>query len=324
MRGNVINFSSEYKNLCSAISYGRLANIAYHINRLAKRDGGDVVHKVIIDYFETEYGSICEGGRAKINELWKNRMMKDSIHVLLAIVVHLMADIEQIKTRPLFIIPPQDKINDILWFENEIINPVYQTLTVKRKYKTNNIIGSFELARDDLPDFLNDNWLHWEYYATGVPLWNNRVSSLDGKIDHNKRELWFPGDDDAVDGDSCVTECDEDDVREKFYKQYGFELDEQPKEVQYLSLYQIHPLTWKVWICDVFGLKNDYIDEEKNENTIIDPNGDIDLLMDQISDMNICEMNIKEINIEGNPDIYIELDIDSIIKNMPVDYRFIY
>ena len=43
------------------------------------------------------------------------------------------------------------------------------------------------------------------------------------------------------------------DVREKFYKQYGYELDEQPKEVQYLSLYEINPLCWKVWICDVFG-----------------------------------------------------------------------
>ena len=45
-----------------------------------------------------------------------------------------------------------------------------------------------------------------------------------------------------------------------------------------------------------------------------------DLMLNKLSNMNICEMNIKEINLKGNT----ELDIYSIIKNIPDDYRFIY
>ena len=314
MHNTIINFSLEYKNLCSAISYGRLANIAYDINRLTRRDGGDVVHCVVIDYFETEYGGICEGGRKKINQLWKNRESDDDVHILLAIVVHLMADIKMIKTRQLFAIPLQTKINEVLLIENEIINPIYYTLSAKRKYKINRIIGSFELARDELPDFLNDNWMHWEYYATGVPLWNDRVTSLNGKIDHEKRELWFPGDDDVY--DDVYDNVYDNDVREKFYKQYGYELDEQPKDVQYLSLYEINSLCWKVWIYDVFGMENNNPDVKPN----VKPDAAFDLILNKISNMNICETNIKEINLKGNT----ELDIDSIIKNIPDDYRFIY
>ncbi len=314
MHNTIINFSLEYKNLCSAISYGRLANIAYDINRLTRRDGGNVVHCVVIDYFETEYGGICEGGRKKINQLWKNRESDDDVHILLAIVVHLMADIKMIKTRQLFAIPLQTKINEVLLIENEIINPIYYTLSAKRKYKINRIIGSFELARDELPDFLNDNWMHWEYYATGVPLWNDRVTSLNGKIDHEKRELWFPGDDDVY--DNVYDNVYDDDVREKFYKQYGYELDEQPKDVQYLSLYEIKSLCWKVWIYDVFGMENNNPDVKPN----VKPDVAFDLILNKISNMNICETNIKEINLKGNT----ELDIDSIIKNIPDDYRFIY
>ena len=325
MCGNMINFSADYKNLCSAISYGRLANIAYDINFLTERDGADVVHKVIIDYFETEFGGIYEEGREKINKIWKNREFKsDDIHVLLAIVVHLMADIEQIKTRPLFAIPAQDIITDLLHFDSEIIQPVYDTLCHKRKYKINNVIGAFELDRDGLPDFLNDNWLHWEYYATGVPLWENRLSGYDGMVNHNKRELWFPDDDDSKpssDADNDTIEAYYNDRREKFYKLYGYELDEQPKNTQYLSLYQIDPLSWKIWICDVFGLKDDG-NKCVNVNGIVDMN--LDLLADQMSDMNIAGLDIKEITMQGNPYIYKELDIDSILKNMPVDFRFIY
>ena len=320
MFGNIINFNSDYKNLCSAICYGRLANIAYDINRLVKKDGADVVHSIIIDYFETELCGICDGGREKINTLWKNREFTDDVHILLAIVVHLMTDINKINFRPLFVIPTQDEINEIILFENNIAVPIYKTLSIKRKYKTRNIIGSFKLARDELPDFINDNLLHWEYYAFGVPLWEKRVNSCFGNVDHNKREICFPDNED--------TYSSLEDLCEKFYKQYGYELDEQPSNIQSLSLHEIKPLCWKGWICKLFGLKF-YSETEKNKNNISNSELDIDLIVEQISHINISEINtyevnIKELSIYGNPDIYSELDINSIINNIPNNYRFVY
>ena len=68
IKSTFINFEAEYKNLCMAISYGRLANIAYDINRLVKRDGSDVVHAVLIDHFRIELGGFQDGGREKIDK----------------------------------------------------------------------------------------------------------------------------------------------------------------------------------------------------------------------------------------------------------------
>ena len=71
-------------------------------------------------------------------------------------------------------------------------------------------------------------------------------------------------------------------------------------------------ICWKVWIYDVFGMENN--------NPDVKPDIAFDLMLNKLSNMNICEMNIKEINLKGNT----ELDIYSIIKNIPDDYRFIY
>ena len=91
-------------------------------------------------------------------------------------------------------------------------------------------------------------------------------------------------------------------------------------ESLYLSLYEINSLCWKVWIYDVFGMENNNPDVKPNVKPNVKPDAAFDLILNKISNMNICETNIKEINLKGNT----ELDIDSIIKNIPDDYRFIY
>lgn len=276
-----INFASEYKNLCMAISYGRLANIAYDINRLVRRDGSDVVREVIIDHFRIELGGFIDEGKDKIDKAWNERVIFDDIHILLAIVVHLMVDEDKINTRSVFGTPTQQNIDEILETENSVIEKSYQTLCFKRKWKTDDLIGSFVLARYVLPDFIKDNWFHWEYYSSSVPLWYKRIQEHSGTINNDKRELVF------------INEL----MEEKFYKHYGYELDEQPKEVQDLSLHNIISTSWKIWFYNVFG--------DSRELSIMD-----------VLSYDFCKININN----STPD----LDILSIIKNIPTEYRIIY
>ena len=330
---SIINFGAEYKNLCSAIDYGRMANIAYHINRLVKRDGSDIVHAVIIDYFETEFGGIIEGGREKISYCWRNRFVLDDVHFLMALVVHLMTEENYINIRPLFGVPRQEYIDEMMEIEMQKIEKIYTTLCYKRKWPTNKIIGSFELARDGLFDFMNDNWLHWEYYASGVPLWSQRIQECSGVTNHEKREIVFPDDDDI------------DDMEERFYKYYGFELDEQPKEVQNLSLHFIYPLNWKVWLCEVFGLdENGYQVQEDQVQEVFGQQVFGQQVFGQqvfrqqastqdfinnfqslvVDDIQILSDKMSKMSIESTNKISLGLDINSIMENMPLNYRFIY
>lgn len=280
-----INFTTEYKNLCMAISYGRLANIAYDLNRLVKRDGCEVVREIIIDHFKIEFGGFQDEGREKIDKAWNERVILDDTHLLLAMVVHLMVDEYKINTRAVFGSPQQENIDDILEIENTVIEKKYQTLCYKRKWKTCNLIGSFELARHHtLSNFIEDNLFHWEYYASRVPLWYKRIKDHCGNINHDNRELVFTNEE----------------MEEQFYNYYSYELDEQPKEVQDLSLHNIMSSSWKIWFYNVFS--NKYSDNEKLN---------IDLLTDDF-----CKIHINN----SSPD----LDILSIIKNIPTEYKIIY
>ena len=277
-----INFTAEYKNLCMAISYGRLANIAHDINRLVKRDGSDVVREVIIDHFRIEFGGFIDRGREKLDKAWNERIIFDDIHLLLAMIVHLMVDDDKINTRSVFGTPLQENIDEILEIENTVIEKKYRTLCFKRKWKTCDLIGSFELSRHhSLSKFIEDNWFHWEYYASGVPLWYKRIQDYNGIINHDKRELVFH----------------DEEMEEQFREQYGYELDEQPKEVQDLSLHNIMSSSWKLWFYNIFG-----------------PNRELSVI-DALSD------DFSKIHINNSsPD----LDILSIVKNIPTEYKIIY
>ena len=113
---------------------------------------------------------------------------------------------------------------------------VHKTFRKKRLYPIRSNIGSFPLARYSLKDFKNETWLHWEYYAMGCPLWKGRLEEFSGTLDHEKKEIEFPGEDSL----------------DTFYEKYGFDFDEQPKEVQDMSLINIEQSDWSEWYYSVF------------------------------------------------------------------------
>ena len=103
---------------------------------------------------------------------------------------------------------------------NENISPTYKTLKLKRIYKIHkysNILKKIVLKENIKTDIL---WYHWEYYAYKSPIWKERFDKYKIKIDNKEKTIVFENDDDIED----------------FYEKYGYEPDEQSKEVQYKSI----------------------------------------------------------------------------------------
>jgi hypothetical protein len=79
-------------------------------------------------------------------------------------------------------------------------------------------------------------WHKWEYYASFSPLWNQRIASFNGIVDHNATRVIF----------------EDDDLMEEFYRSYGYEPDEQSKAVQDKSIMIIEKVNnWK-WFHDKY------------------------------------------------------------------------
>jgi len=78
-----------------------------------------------------------------------------------------------------------------------------------------NVNHIFDTERpENIEDVYNSN--RWLYYAVKSPIWEKRVLCFEGKIDDESQEVVFPNDD----------------MFDDFYDCWGYEPDEQPREVK--------------------------------------------------------------------------------------------
>ena len=140
-------------------------------------------------------------------------------HYIIAAIVRVLYTKDTAK-KHIFVIPKKEHLDHIRTLEEEQISPVYDTLMHKRFVAIDKDIGLFALARDSLTDLVKETWFHWEYYAMGSPLWQNRLNKWGGVVNHLTKKIEFPTDE----------------MQEAFYELYGYEFDELPKEVQAMSL----------------------------------------------------------------------------------------
>ena len=117
--------------------------------------------------------------------------------------------------------------NEIIKFERELNNieniKNYNILKEKRLYRIYDELIYYELERNkmDFSKLKKDILLKWEVYAYECRLWKQRIKEYGGYIENN--EIYFKDNDEL----------------ERFYEKYGFELDEQSKDVQDKSLINI-------------------------------------------------------------------------------------
>ena len=99
-------------------------------------------------------------------------------------------------------------------------------------------LGLFKLQRQqyELNDIENMYRYNWEYHASFSPIWFERYKEFGGVIDYTKQKLNFK----------------DDDKMEEFYKQYGYEPDEQPLSVQYKSIMKIESEKTWTWFNNTY------------------------------------------------------------------------
>ena len=225
-------------NLCRAIRKRHPINIAFQLQKLSVDP--ERCYSVIKKYFsEVENISLRD-------KILNSVPYTNKAHVLLAVVCHLMEEPSNIQKHPIF-----KRMDPILpdWARGiDLIAPSTKPrriLPQGRKYHIPSLVGCFSLARNNLqtlePTLTPERllWYHWEYFAYSAPIWKDRFEQVGAVRDPLGLTLTFPNDD----------------LEEEFYERYGYEPDEQSKEVQLRSLGELDRCQYDIsdFLREIFG-----------------------------------------------------------------------
>ena len=248
--------NTNYKaQLLNAIGAGDFEKVCYSLYRLDSLR----INSLRIDSLDDDIISLLSPSSVKKSII----VYSNPVHYLLALCI-MKKYMKNINNKTIFVAPTEADLKMIRDM-NEMPIPhskyglpqIYNTLKIKRLFSISDKIGCFNLKRysfieegssysnnDNYIDFLTEIWNHWEYYAMRSPLWLSRLPK-ECSIDHLKREIVFPSLDDNADADA-------DDIKEQFYELYGYELDEQSKEVMDMSHKEIWPASYSIndWFAD--------------------------------------------------------------------------
>jgi hypothetical protein len=140
--------------------------------------------------------------------------------LLLSRMMHYFTLLKKIKLgKKLLLDVEEDEINKYKTIE--LVKPAWKTLSMLNLLiiDKNNCLSLFHLKREKY-DIVNSYRNNWCYHASFTPLWQERIINHCGIIDHENKKIIFNNDDDM----------------ERFYQNYGFEPDEQKKEIQEKSI----------------------------------------------------------------------------------------
>lgn len=137
--------------------------------------------------------------------------------------------------------------------------PAYKILSVATNLNVepDQCSNLFTLKRET-EDIRNAYLNHWLFYASKSPLWYKRIQDCKGKVDEIKKQVFF----------------EEDDLLEAFYDIYGYEPEEQKRNVQNKSLGEekigIKSKNWFT-LYKEFGIKNCFIDLDEDYIEQLEP-----------------------------------------------------
>jgi hypothetical protein len=183
--------------------------------------------------------SICLNCFEKYSiKLTKNRLLKDFILILkidvnpnlilLSKIMHLFSKKNGAKNRKSTY--SEMEVNTDIDHESGInMENVssYNVLKEVCKYGIDDFkhLSLFKLTRRKY-DVHKKYCYNWEYHASFSPLWMERIKKYGGYVDYLKKSVVFQED-------------PNDDLMQKFYSNYGYEPDEQPKSIQDRSICKI-------------------------------------------------------------------------------------
>lgn len=165
---------------------------------------------------------------------------KDKFHKMLCNCLYF----PKVETKFIFKKVPERYYNDVS--NKNISIDHWKILKVKRLYSISKHLGCFDLVRSNY--VLNrEFWYNWEFHAYKSKIWKKRFDKFKIKIEPNKKQIEFLDDDEM----------------EEFYSKYGYEPDEQSKQVQEKSTQHISSITFDEWCGFISNINKNYKIEKK-------------------------------------------------------------
>ena len=222
------NITITEKKLVNAIKQKKTIAIAYYLHKL--KDKSDIIelcNKVTQKTFimNKYYSNLYHQLLVFILKNLKIEKKKKIIYKKVADneILKLMKTNESCKN--------MGKYNDISY--------IYKTLKIRRLYGTSKNIGCFKLNRENI-DLNHKFWYHWEYFAYKSPIWKKRFDKYSININNEKELIEFKNDKEE----------------EMFYEEFGYEPDEQEKNIQEKSTGEIKSQNIKNWLMLFYNKSN--------------------------------------------------------------------
>ena len=266
-------FPKEVRNLLRSIDEKNYANICYFLKKWINKTQ-ECYYWLCRYYFEkldyldetekNKYLTVEETNNFDLSTLHMKNVFKkikyNKIHILLSLVVYkdnamtILDDESQNKDEPQKDEPQKDEPQikklklrlvsnekEIEYVENlnKFEQPSHYLLKKRREFMIYDTIG-FNLPRFNNIPIWEAQWYHWIYYAYKCPLWRERINEFEGVPNHDEKTVVFPNDD----------------KQEEFYQKYGLEPDEQPKEIQEMSIMEINKCELRDWFLSIFPENN--------------------------------------------------------------------
>ena len=237
--------SLKFKKLFLAIYRKDYKNIAFYIKKFKNMEE-EIVNIIFLYASQGLFKEIPKmplntenKNVSKIKLKFKTHPYKNKLHILLAILCSCYHKNSDIITNQMFRRASANDITFVKDIDQIPCSPIYKTLACKRIYAISPNIGCFQLMRHkkEFPPHNKILWYHWEYFAFLTPLWHKRFEPHKIKKDDTKYEINFENDDEL----------------EEFHEKYGFEPDEQSKEIQEKSILEIPDISMHEWLIDTFS-----------------------------------------------------------------------
>jgi len=214
--------NEELVNLLASEDY---LMIAYFILNASEESYLPEIYISMIEYFENLGLNIdIKKEEESFEKMKKNNFLIIYKRIiLLSRMIHYFVVLKKKKLgKNLFITLDEDKINNYKTID--LIEPTWKTLSEVNllNIDQNNYLSLFHMKREkyNIINAYRDNWC---YHASFSPLWEERINSCNGIIDHINQKIIF----------------NDDDNLEIFYQNYGFEPDEQKIEIQEKTIQNI-------------------------------------------------------------------------------------
>jgi len=217
--------SKDSSTILKKFQKGDWKNVCMLIKKMKQNKNDDEFYKIY-----REILLISNQNEEKIEKMWKNKGNGENYHFLLAVFAILSLDASIVKKKKIKVLLNKNEKQLIDAYLDMNISldkygnkQIYNTLPIKRLYKIHHKYGRcFNTVRNSIKynEFIHENLHYWEFHTKDTPFWENLYKKYKCTFDLKER----------------IPKFKNENMLEEFYEKYNYELDEQKKSVQNISL----------------------------------------------------------------------------------------